>query len=509
MRVTATIVGTPVQFATVVNNLQTFMTLASSTQAIISDGSTLYSMDLATGVTANLNFPAVESLSYFHIESARDRQSMYMVQSTVYRVLLPSMILQNQYVIEGPMGATESIDGLSVWITHAAGLSRFDSGTETHEFTTPYPAGLLSVTASPCMHASYPDYVFITGKASPGLFGFRRYRISTGEWSTVSTTVASLNKCKFTPDGNFVVQTAFSGTWLYSMTEGTYVKLYTGQVNGILIDPSSAYILLARQQTGIFKHSINIKDARNCGPGLFSAAGGLSSASQCDTCPEGSICPGGANITQCTPGTFSQSTGLRTQGQCNACPAGRYCVGGTANELCPLGSYSLARSLTRLVDCGLCPAGFYCQNTTVITACPANTFSPSGSSDLASCTCNAGYKCEVTKVVHAEVTLPISVVDFEALRQSYIAAVAAAAGVDPSQVVIVSVTSSSPGGRRLLATREYAEIHTSIYGSRHVAQPHMALATLQQHLQIRGLPNHESNVKITLHHEISHSIKAH
>ena len=509
MRVTATLMGTPVQFATIVNNLQTFMTLASSTQAIVSDGSSLYSMDLATGVTENLKFPAVESLSYFHIEASQDRESMYLVQSTVYRVLLPSMVLQNQYVIEGPMGATESIDGLSLWVTHPGGLSRFHSGLETLESTTPYPAGTSSVTASPCVHSSYPDYVFVTGKASVGTFGFRRYRISTGEWSTVSTTITSLNKCKFTPDGNFVVQTAFSGTWLYSMTEGTYVKLYTGQVNGILIDPSSSYILLARQQSGIFKHSINIKDARNCGPGLFSAAGGLSSASQCDTCPEGSICPGGANITQCTPGTFSQSTGLRTQGQCAACPAGRYCVGGTANELCPLGSYSLAQSLTRLVDCGLCPAGFYCQNTTAIKACPANTFSPSGSSDLASCTCNAGYKCEVTKVVHAEVTLPISVVDFEALRQAYIAAVAAAAGVDPSQVVIVSVTSSSPGGRRLLANREYAEVHTSIYGSRHAAQPHMALATLQQHLQIRGLPNHESNVKITLHHEISHSIKAH
>ena len=186
-----------------------------------------------------------------------------------------------------------------------------------------------------------------------------------------------------------------------------------------------------------------------------------------------------------------------------------YCMGGTHTELCPLGSYSLAPSLTRVVDCGLCPAGFYCPNTTVIVACPANTFSPSGSSDLASCTCNAGYKCEVTKVVHAEVTLPISVVDFEALRQAYINAVAAAAGVDPSQVIIVSVTSSSPGGRRLLANRQFAEVHTNIYGSKHMANPLMAVATLQRHLKIRGLPKHESNIKVTLHHEISHSMKSH
>jgi hypothetical protein len=324
----------------------------------------------------------------------------------------------------------------------------------------------------------------------------------------VSTTLTSLNKCTFTPDGNFVVLTAITGTWLYSMTDGTFTKMYTGQINGIVVDPQSKFVLLARQQVGIYKQPVVIQDARNCGPGLFSTNGGLSSAAQCETCPAGSLCPGGANITQCTAGSFSAAAGLRTQGQCTACPAGSYCTGGTANALCPLGSYSLATSLTRVVDCGLCPAGFYCANTTAIVACPSNTFSPSGSSDLASCTCNAGYKCEVTKVVHAEVTLPISVIDFEALRQAYIEAVAAAAGVDPSQVVIVSVTSSTPGGRRLLSAREYAEVHTSIYGSRHIAQPHLALVTLQRHLEIRGLPRHESNLKITLHHEVSHSIKA-
>jgi hypothetical protein len=509
MRVTATLTGSTVQLTSVNTNLQSFMTLMSSTQAIVSEGSALHRMDLATGATTNLNYPAVESLSYSHIESARDRSSLYLVQTSVYRVSLPALELQNQYLATGPMGVVEGLDGSSLWVTQSDGLARFYLVTENLASTTPYPAGLTSVTASPCTHASYPDYIFLAGKAASGTFGFRKYQVSTGAWSVVSITLTSLNKCKFTPDGNFVILTAITGTWMYSMTDGTYTKMYTGQINGIVIDPSSKYVLLARQQVGIYKQTIDIQDARNCGPGLFSASGGLSSAAQCDACPAGSLCPGGANITQCTAGSFSSSTGLRTQGQCTACQAGRYCVGGTANELCPLGSYSLATSVTRLVDCGLCPAGFYCTNTTVIVACPANTFSPSGSSDLASCTCNAGYKCEVTKVVHAEVTLPISVVDFEALRQAYIEAVAAAAGVDPSQVVIVSVTSSAPGGRRLLANREYAEVHTSIYGSRHVAQPHLALATLQQHLQIRGLPRHESNVKITLHHEVSHSIKAH
>jgi hypothetical protein len=133
--------------------------------------------------------------------------------------------------------------------------------------------------------------------------------------------------------------------------------------------------------------------------------------------------------------------------------------------------------------------------------------SPPGSSDHGSCTCNAGFRCDVTKVVHAEVTLPITIADFEPLRQAYINAVAAAAGVEPSQVIIVSVTSKTPTGRRLLSMGEFAEVHTSIYGSKHIAKPTLALLTLQRHLKVRGLPRHESDLKVVLHNEVTGSKK--
>ena len=110
-------------------------------------------------------------------------------------------------------------------------------------------------------------------------------------------------------------------------------------------------------------------------------------------------------------------------------------------------------------------------------------------------------------VVHAEVTLPLTVEDFNAVRDAYIEAVAAAAGVDPSQVVIVSVTNTVALRRRLLGNSAFTEVHTSIYGSKHVAQPHLALVTLKTHLKSRGLPQHHSNVKITLHKEVTHSMK--
>jgi hypothetical protein len=57
--------------------------------------------------------------------------------------------------------------------------------------------------------------VFVAGKAATGTFGFRKYQVNTGAWSVVSTTLTSLNKCTFTPDGNFVVLTAITGTVFY------------------------------------------------------------------------------------------------------------------------------------------------------------------------------------------------------------------------------------------------------------------------------------------------------
>jgi hypothetical protein len=266
-------------------------------------------------------------------------------------------------------------------------------------------------------------------------------------------------------------------------------------------------VLLGKQSTGLMQQTLVIQDSRTCGPGLFSEDMGIRSPADCLVCPAGSLCPGGSNISQCGPGTFGASTGLRSQGQCSACPRGSYCTGGASVLPCPKGSYSIATGLDQASACGRCLAGFYCPNATVIVACPSNTNSPAGSSDLVSCTCNAGYKCTVTKVVHAEVTLPVSAAAFAQLQTAYIAAVAAAAGVDISKLVIVSITPAAGGGRRLLSADAYVEIHTSIYGSRHAAKPHMALASLDEHLASRGLPAMVSSPRVSLHQEIQHSVK--
>jgi len=505
--------GTATTFASVGANSGSMMTLITSSVALVNDVSDLYRLNIQTGAVQSTLYEKKYTTAITHLEASRNRDSVYMVQGGfAFRFSLPDISGMNAYGDEGigAIGITESTSGAVVWITCSAFMRSYNKDTESAIQTVNYPSPFTTATASPCVHASYPNEIFVAGKSALGLFGFRKYNTATGAWSNITTEVSSLNKCTFSADGQFVFLTSSSNTWVWSMAEKTLTRFYVGQVNGLVVDPDLNFALLGRQLSSVQRQAIVIQDPRNCPTAQYSPNGGLQSSADCSVCPAGSVCPGGANITQCAAGSFSQTAGLREQGQCTVCPAGRYCTGGTSSQLCPLGSYSLASGVTRVQDCGRCPAGFYCPNTTVVTACPSNTHSPVGSSDLGQCTCDAGYRCEVSKVVHAEVTLPISVVDFEALRLQYRQAVAAAAGVSVDQVIIVSVTSSvgSGGARRLLADSDFTEVHTSIYDSKFVTKPHLALAGLQRQLKMRGLPRHETFMKITLHHEVRGSSRA-
>ena len=502
MHISCSMQGTATSYSTVGANMQTQIALVSATTAIVTDGPSLSTLAIATGVVTPLPFVSQESVSYAHIQASRDRSVLYLVQSSVYRISLQDFTLLNEYVVTTPNSVAESTDGTGLWISSANGISLFNPALENQLFIVPYPPDITTEKASVCVHTSFPGYVFVVGKSSSlGGFGFRKLNAATRMWTTITTVLSSINQCTFTPDGNFVVLTTTTGTWLYGMTDFSLVKIITAQINGVVIDPRQTNIIMSRQSIGLVRQQILVQDAHSCGPGLYSSNQALQSAAQCQTCPAGSLCPGGANITTCAPGSYSLQTGLRTQGQCTACSAGYYCLGNTDQSLCPLGSYSLATGLAVSADCSRCPAGFYCTNTTIILGCPANTNSPAGSSDLGDCGCNAGYKCQITKVVHAEVTLPISVTEFAALQQAYRLAVAAAAGVDPSQVVIVSVTSvSSSGNRRLLSDKAFTEVHTSIYNSKHIASPHKALVTLNAHLARTGMQH--AGVRISLHSEV-------
>jgi hypothetical protein len=511
MRVSATVDGrNQVAFGSVGSNLQSYMTLVSDTLALVSDGAALFTINIATKRVAAISLASTDwkpdTRSFAHIEASRDRYSVYVVQDNVYRLAWPELTYLNAYAASSPMGVTESEDGMTLFITEPTQILHYDPFIESIIENIKYP--VASVQGSPCAHPRYPNTLFVAGRSSVTAFGFRRYSTVTKLWTTINADVTAV-KCTFTPDGNYVIlSNSINGAWMYGMIEGTLVKAITAQINGVLVDPTQSYILLAKQAVGLIQLPISILASRACGPGLYSDQPGLESVDQCMTCPAGSLCPGGSNITQCVPGSFGTDMGFRSQGQCAVCPAGHYCTGGPAISVCPLGSYSMATSVTVSTDCGRCLAGFYCPNATTIKPCPANTNSPAGSTDLVACSCNAGYRCTVTNVVHAEVTLPVTIADFQAMQAGYILAVARAAGVDPSQVVIVSITSASTGGRRLLSLgRASIEVHTSIYGSAHAAQPHLAIATLDAHLLRNGLPPQERDARVSLHKEVQHAVR--
>ena len=258
---------------------------------------------------------------------------------------------------------------------------------------------------------------------------------------------------------------------------------------------------------GYYSVAAGLTVCQPCDPGTYSTTPALVSQSQCATCPMGGICSGGASLAYCVSGTVGYGTGFSLQSQCSACTSGYYCPGGAVITTCPLGSYSLATNVPSAALCPKCPTNNYCTNTTTEIVCPVNTNSQAGSSDLASCVCNPGYRCELVQVVHAEITLPINASQFAELQAAYIAAVAAAAGVDPSQVIIVSITDAPTGGARRsldggLAPDQAIEIHASIYNSMHTGSPHRALRTLDLELGSLGLPIPLRSIRVSLHREV-------
>ena len=96
-----------------------------------------------------------------------------------------------------------------------------------------------------------------------------------------------------------------------------------------------------------------------------------------------------------------------------------------------------------------------------MTACPNNTNSTPGATSVLSCSCLGGYVCGYYRTVSVTFLMTnVSASDFtnnvNGVQTNFIAGVAAAAGVSPSSVTIVSVTATSR--RRLLEADEIIEL---------------------------------------------------
>ena len=222
----------------------------------------------------------------------------------------------------------------------------------------------------------------------------------------------------------------------------------------------------------------------SCGYGFYSPA----VSSNCTICPTGTMCNSSTTPSPipCGAGSYQPSTGASF---CSTCPVGQYCdsqttavptncaagtynpsPGGPSNTsciVCATGTYSL--TIGSSTNCPTCAANSYCTNPTTIAPCPTHTASVSGSSSLLQCQCVPGYSCAYTKRITAVVTLNTSLTNFNGnvggVQTSFLAAVASAAGVTPSQVVINNVASSG-GSRRLLGySTPMIDVRATVHGA--------------------------------------------
>jgi hypothetical protein len=195
---------------------------------------------------------------------------------------------------------------------------------------------------------------------------------------------------------------------------------------------------------------------------------------------------------------------------CKPCLAGYYCPGvvsSPANQLiqCQMGTYLETPSATNAGQCQQCPVDFYCAYTSGKSGCPTGTGSNASSVSQLQCICNPGWACSYTHFVQSMVTLYMTPAQFAtpAVRQAFIASVAAAAGTATTNVKIISYRDTATGqvttvGRRLL--RAEAGFAGSSHDSEDTPLTHVFLSVehattlrdLDLHLFAHGIePSHD------------------
>ena len=492
-------------------------------------GTSIYKVNLGSGsVSAPLAIqgPGGQSWWYTSISTSVLGNYLYAIRNQqVFRIDLTMNVYD---VIYSSSAATCVVEDSTqprvvIWIVQATVVRQVDpvAAIDISDYT-------ISGASYVCVNPKDPNTLYVAGS-----FGLKSLDKTAGTFTTLKTGVA-YSLCQVTPDGHFVVLTQVSPkvVAVFSIFDKTLTNIVgSAAVSGMYVDSSN--VVLGVDLTGIVNVSYSYADSRDCPMGSFSVNGGNIGPQQCTTCPYGNLCPGGSNVSSCAEGTYSNTTGLREQAQCMACPMGSFCPGAVCNDLtgagcsvnpntgvctgslcdasnnmqtCPPGSYSPFSGLVRASDCPLCVNGFYCPNPLTQIACPDTTWSQPGANDLSSCVCMPGYRCIITKIVHAQVILNMQYSAFSGsavLQSKYIAAIAAAAGVSTSQVSIQGIFTytAPPSGRRLLSygaswNSAAIDIHTLI----HI--PELCdLATLNDHLAAHGLPSHRG-VSVSLHNEV-------
>jgi hypothetical protein len=257
-------------------------------------------------------------------------------------------------------------------------------------------------------------------------------------------------------------------------------------------------------QAGLYL-SPNGQYCLQCDAGKFSSGGGA-----CTACPLGSYAPtpGSGACTACPAGAVTDGIGavactacpvgytpLADLSNCTICPLGSYCTLDGQVQACPTGSYVTAPGLSSADECGLCPANSVCPDSSTLVPCPPNTNSPRGSVSQVQCVCDRGYTCSYTKTLDAVVELAMSPEQFAQVQQEFINAVAQAAGVDPSQVVITSIVPVTPNRRAVPRPRRWVRVGLAVRGGH-------SLHGLGASLYSRGLPRMARRISLHRGHVV-------
>lgn len=228
-----------------------------------------------------------------------------------------------------------------------------------------------------------------------------------------------------------------------------------------------------------------------CQPGTFSLTG----ATSCSLCPVGTFA-GAYTQSACTPcdgGYYTDVPGSTAcqpcfpgfipnmdKSACVVCPLGYYCLADGTVTACPVGSIVNGTGLSSVDQCITCPANNVCPDAQTVQPCPPNTHSNPGSTSMMQCECDVGYSCSYSKTLNAVVELPMTPDQFQLLAPEFIKAVAEAAGVDPSNVIINSVMPIPPR-RAFQHRRAGSKIHFVLKGAG-------VLRRLDDRLREHGLP---------------------
>jgi hypothetical protein len=287
------------------------------------------------------------------------------------------------------------------------------------------PASGMSYMTTPCAAGSY---------CPPGTQFPNQNLCPAGTFSD-ATDLASFESCQQCPEG----YSCASGT-----TSATLLPCPAGEPSFHVPVDFSDIFKFASLTAGFFCPSSTASGSeQRCPPGRYSSNTQLASSEDCNVCPAGSFCAGGASslvvtgpcaaghycpeeshsstANPCPAGTYSDRTDLsdasqvsrqyavycgcglkilmvRSTLQCQKCSPGSFCVSASVEmSPCPAGRYTSVPGTTssfgpEAPSCLSCPAGSMClEGSAAPISCGVGTYSISDSSECAECP--RGYYC--------------------------------------------------------------------------------------------------------------------